>query len=304
MMTVGSILSGGINLVRTKPHAVAIWGALYLAMCVALYLMIQPMMGPLMEAQQAAMANATGGAPSVTPFHAGVYGGIFLIEIVALLMMLVIFAAAFRAVVRPEAGAFGYLRFGMDELRLIAIAIMLGIAFFVLTIVLTLVLGIVIAIVGVATGPGAAMIFVGGLLYCAVFAALVYFQVRLSLLGALSVKRRTIAFPEAWHLTNGKFWTLFGAYFVIALVWVALMIAVIAVTNPGLLGAFAHGMKPEAIMAASQDQMTRQAAGLSPALIAQYLVSAVVGTVLIAVSAGAIATATEQLTGDDASPAD
>ena len=42
-----------------------------------------------------------------------------------------------------------------------------------------------------------------------------WFYVKLSLSFPLTLLRRRFVIGEAWTLTKGRFWTLFGAYFMI-----------------------------------------------------------------------------------------
>ena len=62
--------------------------------------------------------------------------------------------------------------------------------------------------------------------------AMIYAEVRLSLAFPLTFMRRSFVIGEAWRLTRGRFWTLFGAYFIIGLVYMVLA---------GILFCFAFG---------------------------------------------------------------
>lgn len=87
------------------------------------------------------------------------------------------------------------------------------------------------------TGASTAIVpFVLGLLLCI---GLIYFGVRFAPAAATSVARRRFAFFDAWTVTKGRFWALFGAflllfvmffvfYFIVAMVFGAAMASMAA----------------------------------------------------------------------------
>ena len=102
--------------------------------------------------------------------------------------------------------------------------------------------------------------------------------------------RGRIVIKDAWRATKGRFWTLFGVYLLILAAFVVAGIIILAVTNPHLAVAYASFDRP-AMMAAAQEQMARQGAGLSGGMIVQMAISAVLSAVMGAVALGAVATA-------------
>jgi hypothetical protein len=288
LMSVNSIIRGGINLVRTQPRVVAIWGLLYVIVMGVLMAVLFPAMASVMEAQRLGTANAAMGMIAPPPFPQGLFATIFLFDLLYFLFLLVLFAAAVRAVVRPSDDRFAYLRLGMDELRLIGLGVIFMVAAILAEFVAILLLALIGGLLGAAIGKvGAALVAVvlGLLIMCAA----IYVEVRFSLAGVLTVMQGRIVIMDSWRATRGMFWTLLGAYLLIGLAFLLVFIVIIAITNPHLLSAYAS-LDPRAMNAAAQEQMAGQG-GFSVSMIVQMLLGAVVGTLMMAVASGAAATA-------------
>jgi hypothetical protein len=288
---IGTLIGGGIRLVREQTRAVAIWGALFLVLGIAMYFAFKPMMAPMAEYQvQAAQARASGQLPPSFP------GGFFLtlipIYLVLILAVISVFAAAVRATAWGGTDSIGFLRFGMDEFRLLGLGVMWFFASLVGGIVLGIVIGIVGALVAVVSG-GSTMTagLLGFVLVIALFAASMWLYVRLSLIGAVTVLQGRMAISEGWAATRGRFWTLFGTYFVLWLGFMVMWLIVMAITQPQMLSAIVHGFDPATLEAANAAQMEQFSNGPSPMLIFGWIVAWVAGTLVYGVSFGTIATA-------------
>jgi hypothetical protein len=293
MLSVGTIVGGGFRLLRERPGAVLVWGLLYFAAIAAIGLVVQPLV--------ATQATSMNGDPAAAlAAMQGMIGQLLLLYLIYLVLFVMLMAASQRAVLRPEESGFAYLRLGMDELRLIALAIFLFIIFYVGLLVVGVVMGLFMGVIMVTAGPGAfaiTMIVYG----CVVLAAACWFEVRFSLAFPLTLLRRRIVIGESWRATRGHFWTLFGGYFVIAIIITALWLAVLSVTmGPYISELMRSGFKPEAVRAAMQHQMARQAGGLDATMIIGWGLSALVGALGLALFGGAIATAAGELTMDRA----
>ena len=294
-MSVGSMIGGGIRLVRTQPQVVAIWAALYLLMGVVGMIVMRPWMASMMAFQQQAAVNAAAGIKTPPVFPTDLFGQLFVIELFAGILGVIAFAAVVRATIRPVGDRFAYLRIGMDELRLVGLGILVLIAVFVAELVAILGLALIGGLIGVVAGKTVAIGIVAVLAFALIGAA-IYAEVRISLAGALTVMRGRIVIKDAWRVTKGRFWTLFGAYLLMSLAFAVAGIVVLAVTNPHLMAAYAS-FDQQAMTTAAQEQMARQGAGLSAALIFQMAVGAVLIVVMGAVTFGAVATAALELGG-------
>lgn len=231
MVTVGGIINGGVGLVRERPLAILVWGVLYMAATLG---MMSAVFVPFM---QLAMANAAQ-PNSVDP--AGMFalmGEMYLINFLMMILFTVLLTAALRAALRPQERSFASLRLGMDELRMIGLSLLLVIGFFVIMMVVGMVMTIIMVAIGFAAGSGGQM-GAGGfagigigmvVMMIAMYALPIFFAVRLSPAFALTMLRRKIVVGEAWRLTSGNFWTLFGGYLVLALISMAAYLVIVMV---------------------------------------------------------------------------
>jgi hypothetical protein len=294
-MSVSSIISGGIRLIRTQPQVVAIWVMIYGIGMALVTLAIRPFMGPIMEAQRQTAANAAMGIKTPPVFPAGAFGNLFVLELILAVLIVIAFAAVVRAVARPTGDRFAYLRLGMDELRLIGLGLLLIILTFLAEMIGILVVVVLAALSAFIIGKIGSIV-IGVVLGFALFLWLIYAQVRLSLTGAFTVIEGRIVIRDAWRATKGHFWTLFGAYLLMALAILVVGIAMIAVINPHLLTAYAT-FNPQAMQAAAQEQYKAQSAGITFGYIAQMIVGAVIGIPLYIAFFGCVATAAVEMGG-------
>ncbi len=280
-MTVGGIIGGGFRLVRERIAAMAIWALLYAVMNAAVFLAMRPFMANIMAVQA---ARGAGAAPDPAAMLSGM-GSMFGLYLLLMLGLLVLYTAALRSAVHPERRAFAYLRLGMDELRMLGVAVILMVAFVILYIVLVM----VAALVGGAVGFLAhdAILPVTVLLMIAVIATLIFFEVRFSLVFALTLLRGKIVIGESWTSTRGRFWTLFGAYFVLLLIVFASAMALFAVTAGPYFAEVAHsGLNPVALQAAQQHRMAQQFGAITVLSVIGWIFGAVLGTFWMTLGAG------------------
>ena len=127
---------------------------------------------------------------------------------VSLIASAMIYAAVARSVLRPTESAFGYLRLGMDEVRVLVVSIVLCIVFVVLSMV---VFGGVGAVAGIAMASETpALWLVVVLLACVAIALFIWLAVRLSLAIPITMAERRIAIFDSFAFTKGRFWPLLG----------------------------------------------------------------------------------------------
>jgi hypothetical protein len=298
MLSVGRIIDGGFALVRERPRAMLGWAGVQLIGFVAMMLAMRPMFG----AQMAALQAQAGGAPGSMP-GAGWFLGLIGAELLFLVIVLVLWTAAFRAVLRPAESRFAYMRLGMDELRMLGLSVLLGLMFFVAWIVSFVVITLFVStvVVGMSDRSSsmlAMMPLIFGL-FLLFFVASLFFQVRLSLAFPLTLMRERITIGEAWRLSRGHFWTLFGAGLVITLLLLLVSMAVSMVGSGSyLMAVLRAGGDPQAMALAGQEQMARQAS-FSISTIVSWVLGIALGTAWIALGAGSLATAARLLLADE-----
>jgi hypothetical protein len=127
-----------------------------------------------------------------------------------LMVQCVMAAAVYRIILRHDDARFGYLRLGLDEIRLMALTLVM------LCVVIGLMMAVTMASVligGLAFGAGHGVgMAVGAMLELLSLGLIIYVMVRLSLAPVVTFAERRLVLFGAWSLTEGLFWRLLGAY--------------------------------------------------------------------------------------------
>jgi hypothetical protein len=287
-MNVGSILQGAFSLFRERPGAVAVWGLIYLATDVLLALATSALVG----------ADAYRGSGSPIVIWAAL-GRLMLLNLVLLMVVMVLYTAIQRAVLRPDERGFASLRLGMDEVR----AFLLVVFYLVLFYIGIIFVGVVMALfvgVSLSTGSAATVWFMIVIQFIALFCLLAWFYVKLSLSFPLTLLRRRFVMGEAWTLSKGRFWTLFGAYFVIFVIMFVLSVVVALITQQEYFSAVLRGgFNSESAQQAAARQYERLGLGGMDAMtVINWVLSSALGTMGLTLWGGATATAARELSGD------
>lgn len=198
----------GFRVVRRQPLTLVWWSLFYMAV---MALAMAVVGGSLLQLVGAAETLEAAGTPSPEDFMPllQIYMSIFVVVLpLSLAAAAVVYTAVSRAVLRPSEGRFGYMRFGMDELRVLAVTVVLGLLFMALA-------GTMFTLVGVIGGMATALEapwlwLVAVLAGLAALAALIWLAVRLSLAVPITVGERRIALFDSFRLTKGRFWPLLG----------------------------------------------------------------------------------------------
>lgn len=183
----------------------------------------------------------------------------FLFLLVTYILLAAYEAACLRWMIHGETGGVFGLSLGADTWRVYLtywIWFFLGIAVYLVVVMLMfgMIGGVVVAAQGnpEAAGPGA---LVGALLMAVAALAFLWLAVRLAPAAATSVARRRFAFFDAWKVSKGRFWALFGAFLLLILMYFVLCI-VVGVAAGVFIGAMmapliqADPQTPEAAMRA------------------------------------------------------
>lgn len=285
MVSVGSILGGTFRFIRANPRAIAVWAGINIVLSIAMQLVMQPF-------YTARALQMTNGA---TPYFSH-SGPILLTWLVMILVLIVLYAAVFRAVLFPEQSKMAYLRLGGDELRLLGLIFILLLGWTIGTALFGVVIALIGAAVGVLFSPGRLGLNIAAIIFVLVLTAgIIFVSVRLSLAAPLTLARRKIMIGPAWRLTYGRFWTLFGVYLAL---WLAALIISLIVSMPmmrPMLSAMAHPGDPTAQQQLAMFQAQQMSLRLSFGGIALRVFGGIFGAIMLAALGGAPAVATVQL---------
>jgi len=287
-VTIGSLMQGGFRLIKERPGAMLIWTLVQLAAAIgASFWMMAIIQGNIDALLRGASLQSVQTSSTLQSL---------LVSLAGLIVSTIIYAAVQRAIIHPTEGGPGWLKLGMDEVRLFLLLLFYLIVFVVGSAVVTFFLGAFVA----STGPDS-MWPVAIILLALAFLAGSYFGTKLSLTFPLTLKKRAFAIGEGWNLTNGRFWVLYGAYLIVFLGLLAVGIATALVIRPEYFSALLEygPNSPEAQQASLLEYQELMDGDIGARTIIGWTVTAVQGAIGYALFGGAAATAVQELTADE-----
>ena len=269
----------GFRVVRRNPLALVFWALFYAVFMGAIFAMMGPNLISFVTATE--QLEQSGATPSMEDF-APLFQMMGLLFVVLLPLSLIasamIYAAVSRAVLRPGESAFGYLRLGMDEVRVLVVSMVLFFVFMALMVVGSGIIGAVIGMTVAAEMPALWLLVV--LLILAAIGASIWLAVRLSLAIPITMAERRIAIFDSFGFTRGRFWPLLG---MALLAWVMSVVV-------GLLGSlvamplqFATGGGLMALEGLEDESLQVILQSAWPAIAAWILINAVMSALQVAV---------------------
>ena len=222
----------GFRLTRERPRAVAAWAFCYLIFSLLIGWVADLTLGSQSRALLADLQRA-GSDPAAFWPAAQKLAPFFLAGVPLSLIFQAIFTSAvYRAVLQPQDARRGYLRLGLDEVRLLALNLIMSLVWGV-TLFGVLLVSVFTAVSLGATAPSG-LVLIGDVMTMAAFWAAIVILVRLSLAGPLTFNEHRLRVFASWPLTKGCFWRLLGAYVVafalgaVVLVLMGLILLVVA----------------------------------------------------------------------------
>lgn len=197
----------GFRVVRRHPFALVFWALLYVVLFGAVFALV----GGSMVSMMAASTRLEAAGPAVTmddlrPLMQSYAMMVAVLAPLGLVVGAVLGSAVSRAVLRPTENAFGYLRLGADEMRVLGVTVVI---FFIMLAVMA-VFGVLIGgAAGFASGTPSLWIVVG-LLCILAFCVYIWVAIRLSLAVPATISQRRMVIGEAFRLSKGRFWSLLG----------------------------------------------------------------------------------------------
>lgn len=219
----------GFRVVRRHPTTALFWGLAYLVMFLAMFGLGGGQWAAIMAAAEA-IERSSDPSPDDLMLLMQAYAGL-LVWLVPLGLAIgaVLSAAVARSVLRPEESRWGYVRFGMDELRVLAVTVVIGLITGLLSGVLFAVVSSLIG-VGVASGQGV-MFLLALIVALGAIALVIWLSVKFSLAVPMTLDRRRISVLESFNATKGRFWPLLG------MAIIALMMSFIVSILGGIISA-------------------------------------------------------------------
>ena len=206
--SIGEALNAPFGLLKRRPVTVFVWGLLRFALAAGVLAAMAPV---FMHMAASAQSGFEPDMSQILGLEAGVQG----LNLLGLLMGVMIFTAAIRATWARPGDGFGFLRIGMDELRVAVTSIAVGVGVYLGVIVLVLA-GLAFAAAISSQGEQVVipvMVAYGGL----VALLAIWVLARVILIIPVSVLDRTFAFERGWALGRGQAAKLAVTFF---LVWV------------------------------------------------------------------------------------
>jgi hypothetical protein len=279
----------GFRIIREKPKLILFWGLVLLIGGGLGQLLLVAIGGPALE-RLAGLAPSTD--PNVLlPLYSKLFAAYAALLPVLMVTNAIIACAVFRATWGEPDDRFGYLRFGADEWRQIAVSILFLLIYLALAFAVSLIAGPIAGLAGDKAGAVAAPVLALG------FAAIVVILLRLSLCNVQSFDQKRITMFDSWKLTRGRGWTLLGGYVVagiMAVFVVALCGAIYGAVTIGLYG----GDWSTLNIWLTQPDMTSLQAYLKPLMIGWLIYSNLfISPLVIALLSGAQAAAYRTLAG-------
>jgi hypothetical protein len=267
----------GFRIVRRNPLAILFWGLAYVIFFVAFFALVGGQLASIIAQAEALQ----GGEPDMAALQAlGMsYAALLGIGLpLGLIVGAVLSAGVARGVLFPSQKAFGYLRLGGDELRVMAVNIILGIVMGLGSFVLFMVVGATAGVIAQSNqGLG---VLAGVLLGLAGIVLAIWLSIRLSLAVPITVAEKRIAPFASFAATKGKALPILGMAVIafIMSILVSLLGSIISLPVVMMTGG---GLDQLAPMEGQSTMQIVQAVG--PSLLAWGVLNAIVSALQLAV---------------------
>ncbi|KSB90810.1 hypothetical protein AS593_17205 [Caulobacter vibrioides] len=200
----------GPRTMRRHPVSLLVWGGLYWAALILLWVLLAVAFGEEVR-RDLAQTRFTADPKEVLDLIKHLGGAMALLILLSAAIGAVLAGAILRSVMHPEQSRAAYLRLGADEVRLFVVVLITWAAALFVTAIPGGALTLLTATLAGAGAQGLAA-WVGFLGALAVLGLSMWVGVRLSLLSPQTFDLGRINVREAWVLTHGHFWGLLGMF--------------------------------------------------------------------------------------------
>lgn len=218
--SIGTALTAPFLLLRHQPLALLAWGAMRVVLTIAAFSLLMPMFAALPMGQATSPEDVERVMTNLLPLQ----GGIWLTNLVALLLSVIIWTAAMRATMAPVGtkDRFLFLRLGFDEVYVGVVMLVIVVTLYFATFLLTLIGALLCTILWQINEAAAVLVTIAyGL---TVFAGALWVAGRATLFIPATLALHNIAFEQGWKLGKGQGWRLAATG---VLAWLILMVIAI-----------------------------------------------------------------------------
>jgi hypothetical protein len=290
----------GFRLVRRNPLALLAWTLLYAVLTLTALFSLSTMIGPLeawtaqAEAMESVEQPGLEQAMALMSDFGAIMAQVAWLLPVSLVVGAMLGAAVARGVLSPSRDRFGYLRLGMDEVRVLVVTFVLTLIMCFAAVIGLVALSLLIGAAKAAGGGGAAAI--AGLVgFLALICGFIWLAVRLSLAVPITVAEKRFAFFDSFAVTRGRFWPLLGMA-VLAVVMVLLVQLLSSIVSMPL--AIVSGLESWSFGAGQDPEAVRAALDVSnPWVIGQAVVEAIVSALTVGIMYAPFAAAYRDISG-------
>lgn len=226
----------GFRLVRRNPMAIIVWTLIYAVVAIAQMFamggMMQSMlsMTEMMEGMEASPPTTMDGWMPLLTAYGDMMSGISWMIPVSLVLSAVLSAAVARAVLKPSDKAFGFVRLGMDEVRVLVVTVVIGILAAIISMIV-FIAAVVVGVVAIRAMDGWGGL-VMGLTILGAIAFVIWLSVRWSLAIPITVAEKRFAIFDSFGVTRGRFWPLLGMALIAFVMAILVMLLCSVVSGP------------------------------------------------------------------------
>ena len=291
----------GFRLARRNPLAILWWALVYFVVELANLAASGTVMGRMNDLTS--MAEGYEANPPTTPeafmplmqAYGDLIAAMWWLLPLSLVIGSVLSAAVARGVLTPSDKAFGYVRLGMDEVRVLVVTIVISIVIGLISMVAFTLAGAIGGVAIAAWGGVGALVMI--LLIFAALALIVWLAVRWSLAVPITVAEKRMSFFDSFAVSKGRFWPLLGMAILAGILAIVIyMLASIVAMPVGLMS----GINPFA--GGDPAEMMAKMTLMNPWAVLGAAINAIMYALIVGVCYAPFASAYLQLKG--APPAD